>query len=286
MSSRTMTLIPDVTPVAPAVEERVCPGAPPRIRRRRRCDSFEEEEQEEQEEGQDEDEEQEDDEPEAQPLDVEVEVEHRPAVRRRLSYACEEAAGEEGVRLLSDVERDCRLLISMAVEDAETDRVYTVVGAFTHFASNKLTDKVYMIEEPAIHVSGYIRLKSALDGEIGVFEAAFLPQRPNNLAFLVEGVNTALVSELPCFAGLKQVYIRLPASMELRNGMFPSVDLPPQFIVDTLTKFHRWGFKAERNVSSACRFEDRVETIDPDNLRLYSGLVKTRLCALWRACNH
>lgn len=280
MSSRTTTLIPEVTTGAAPTEERVCPGAPPRICRRRRCDSFEQEEEEEEEDEEDEEEEEEG-------QDVEVEVERRPAVRRRLNYACGEAAGEEeGVRLLSEVERECRTLIGMASVDAESDRVYTVVGAFTHFASNKLTDKIYMIEEPAIHVSGYIRLKSAQDGEIGVFEAAFLPERPNNLALLVEGVNTALVSKLPCFAGLKQVYIRLPARMELRNGMFPSVDSEPLFIVNTLTQFHRWGFKAERDLSSGCRYEDRVETIDPDNLKVYHGLVKTRLCALWRAYNH
>lgn len=286
MSSRTTTLIPEVTTGAPpvAVEARVCPGAPDRLRRRRRCDSSSEEEEEEEGGGVEESKESD--------VEVDVEVEHRPAVRRRLSYAYGgagagvEAAGEEGVRLLSVVEGECRTLISMALSDAEMDRVYTVVGAFTHFASTKLTDKVYMIEEPAIHVSGYIRLKSVQDGEIGVFEAAFLPERPNNLSLLVEGVNTALVSELPCFADLKQVYIRLPAPLELQNGMFPSVNSAPRFIVDTLSLFHRWGFKAERNLSSECRYEDRMETIDPDNLKMYHGLVKTRLCALWRAYNH
>ena len=171
MSSRTTTLIPEVTTeVLVAVEARV-PGAPDRLRRRRRCDSSSEEEEERRgavwrrakspttE------------------VDVEVDV---ALLLHHLSYAYGgagagvEAAGEEGVRLLSVVEGECRTLISMALSDAEMDRVYTVVGAFTHFASTKLTDKVYMIQERH-RVSGYIRLKSVQDGEIGVFEAPDAP---------------------------------------------------------------------------------------------------------------
>lgn len=274
MSTRPTTLIPE-TVSAMAVEER--PGAPERVRRRRRSESFPDPSSESSESSGS-------SESSEDGAEEEVELE-RPAVRRRLVDAGVPAV-DEGVRRLSDVERDCRTLINMALSGAESDRVYTVLGAFIHFAKEELLDKTYMIEEPAIHVSGYIRLKSVHDGEIGVFEAAFLPERPKNLSLLVETMNTALMSELPCFANLKQVFLRLPSPFELHSGLLPSTNSAPLFMVETLSRLHGWGFKAERNLNSNCRYGEHVETIDPDNLAHYHGVVKTRVSALWRAYNH
>lgn len=187
--------------------------------------------------------------------------------------------GEGGVRLLSRTEQECRLLIrelSFGAAGAR-DRVFTLDAAFLDFVRCGYIQQYYLVEEPAIHVTGCILLEKPSHGEIGIANVCLLPVRPQqNMGLLLEAVNTVLVSTRPCFAGVEQVFLRLGCSTEFDNGILPSSNSPPHFIVSQLTMLYRNGFLAEV-------WSKEHEAIDVEKLDSYNGFFKTRLAALWRS---
>ena len=188
-------------------------------------------------------------------------------------------AGVQGVRVLSRMEQDCRSLI-VKLLPAVVEVAYSLDAAFVDFMTQGYTTKSYLIEEPLIHVTGLIYLEVGFSGQLIVSNVAFLPVAPGpSLGLLMEGVNTVLVSKLPCFSRIKEVDIQIPERDEFENGIIPLSTSAPHFIVSQLAILHRNGFKAQT-------LRGQLEDIHPDNFGNYTGFVKTRMSALWRARFH
>jgi hypothetical protein len=110
-----------------------------------------------------------------------------------------------------------------------------------------------------------------------------LPLLPGcrNLALLVEGLNTALLSNRACFATLASVYIVQQRDGELRTGLLPTTGSCLDDVIDALTRLRSWGFKANCWTLEGPERHGFV-SIESERIDVYRGYRKTRVDALRR----
>lgn len=211
-----------------------------------------------------------------------------PPTNRRLSFEEDrEDPFECCARVLCPNEIECRaaMAAALALPCTVTNRAFCVQSALTDFAKTFPTGlqageecrRVYMLEAPAMGLTGFLKLRATHARQFVVEQFGFLPWSPSNLGLLIEGVNLALISRCDWFRELQSIYIVQPEEGELRCGL-PVSSSDSDYLVGNLRCLERQGFLAHAQVNDRDEFVD----IDVSCVGSYRGYLKTRLEALWR----